>query len=83
MQGDKLKKSFQVTCSKCGQKGHNFKTCKGAPSKPNWQPCRKMAKQNQTPQQADELPVSQSAPQAAPQDVARQSVPVQGNCANA
>ncbi|MED6174201.1 hypothetical protein PIB30_066745 [Stylosanthes scabra] len=83
MQGDKLKKSFQVTCSKCGQKGHNFKTCKGAPSKPNWQPCRKKAKQNQTPQQADELPISQSAPQAEPQDVARQSMPVQGNCANA
>ncbi|MED6159409.1 hypothetical protein PIB30_042105 [Stylosanthes scabra] len=35
MDGDKLKKTFRVTCSKCGEKGHNFKTCKGAPSNTN------------------------------------------------
>ncbi|XP_072077727.1 uncharacterized protein [Arachis hypogaea] len=35
IQGDKLKRSFQVTCSKCNEKGHNYKTCKGAPSNPN------------------------------------------------
>ncbi|XP_052118923.1 uncharacterized protein LOC107493000 [Arachis duranensis] len=33
--GDKLKRSFYVTCSKCGERGHNYKTCKGAPSNPN------------------------------------------------
>ncbi|XP_025608001.1 uncharacterized protein [Arachis hypogaea] len=34
-QGDKLKRSFKVTCSKCGSLGYNYKTCKGAPSDPN------------------------------------------------
>ncbi|XP_057734851.1 uncharacterized protein LOC130950367 [Arachis stenosperma] len=42
--GDKLKRSFQVTCSKCNEKGHNYKTCKGAPSNPNWKPKKKKAK---------------------------------------
>ncbi|MED6135668.1 hypothetical protein PIB30_048827 [Stylosanthes scabra] len=36
IEGDKLKKTFRVTCSKCGEKGHNFKTYKGAPANPNW-----------------------------------------------
>ncbi|XP_029144759.2 uncharacterized protein [Arachis hypogaea] len=35
-QGHKVRKSFQVTCSKCGQKGHYHMTCKGAPANPNW-----------------------------------------------
>ncbi|XP_016191556.1 uncharacterized protein LOC107632386 [Arachis ipaensis] len=29
--GTKAKKTFRVTCSKCGDIGHNSKTCKGAP----------------------------------------------------
>ncbi|XP_016199775.1 uncharacterized protein LOC107640790 [Arachis ipaensis] len=44
IQGDKLKRSFQVTCSKCNEKGHNYKTCKGAPSNPNWKSKKKKAK---------------------------------------
>ncbi|MED6159075.1 hypothetical protein PIB30_038948 [Stylosanthes scabra] len=28
IESDKLKKTFRVTCSKCGEKGHNYKTCK-------------------------------------------------------
>ncbi|MED6205303.1 hypothetical protein PIB30_016488 [Stylosanthes scabra] len=36
VEGGKLKKSFRVTCAKCGEKGHNYKTCKGAPANPNW-----------------------------------------------
>ncbi|KAL4327647.1 hypothetical protein AHAS_Ahas13G0121000 [Arachis hypogaea] len=36
--GHKVRRTFQVTCSKCGEKGHYFKTCKGAPKIPNWQP---------------------------------------------
>ncbi|XP_057719981.1 uncharacterized protein LOC130934419 [Arachis stenosperma] len=35
MQEGKLKKSFVISYSKCGEKGHNYKTCKGAPSNPN------------------------------------------------
>ncbi|XP_016167221.1 uncharacterized protein LOC107609716 [Arachis ipaensis] len=42
--GDKMKRTFQVTYSKCGEKGHYYKTCKGAPAKPDWQPKRKKAK---------------------------------------
>ncbi|MED6220241.1 hypothetical protein PIB30_043044 [Stylosanthes scabra] len=44
MVADKLKKTLCVICSKCGEKGHNFKTCKGAPSNPNWQPKGKRAR---------------------------------------
>ncbi|RYQ94357.1 hypothetical protein Ahy_B08g089263 [Arachis hypogaea] len=32
--GSKVKKTFRVTCSKCGETGHNQKTCKG-PAAPN------------------------------------------------
>ncbi|XP_072073963.1 uncharacterized protein [Arachis hypogaea] len=35
IEGEKLKRSFYVTCNKCGQTGHNYKTCKGVPSNPN------------------------------------------------
>ncbi|MED6224455.1 hypothetical protein PIB30_084193 [Stylosanthes scabra] len=38
IKGDKLKKTFRVTCNKCREKGHNFKTCKGAAANPNWKP---------------------------------------------
>ncbi|XP_072094105.1 uncharacterized protein [Arachis hypogaea] len=30
--GTKVKKIFKVTCSKCGETGHNYKTCKGPPA---------------------------------------------------
>ncbi|XP_020981432.1 uncharacterized protein LOC110272973 [Arachis duranensis] len=33
--GNKVRRTFHVTCSKCGEKGHYFKTCKGAPKNPN------------------------------------------------
>ncbi|XP_016168257.1 uncharacterized protein LOC107610767 [Arachis ipaensis] len=38
IEGEKLKRNFYVTCSKCGQTGHNYNTCKGAPSNPNGKP---------------------------------------------
>ncbi|RYQ83318.1 hypothetical protein Ahy_B10g101964 [Arachis hypogaea] len=31
----KVKKIFIATCSKCGQKGHYYKTCTNAPQDPN------------------------------------------------
>ncbi|XP_020972487.1 uncharacterized protein LOC110269163 [Arachis ipaensis] len=64
IQGDKLKRSFQVTCSKCNEKGHNYKTCKGAPSNPNWKPKKKKAKKTDAnTEPLEQLPLSQSAPQ--------------------
>ncbi|MED6151402.1 hypothetical protein PIB30_082112 [Stylosanthes scabra] len=38
IEGEKLKKTFWVTCNKCREKGHNFKACKGVPANPNWKP---------------------------------------------
>ncbi|MED6142723.1 hypothetical protein PIB30_000288 [Stylosanthes scabra] len=32
---NKVRKTCQVTCSKCGEKGHYYKICKGAPRDPN------------------------------------------------
>ncbi|XP_057745904.1 uncharacterized protein LOC130965081 [Arachis stenosperma] len=55
-QGHKARKSFQVTCSKCGQKGHYHMTCKGPPANLNWQPKRKKAKQQQIGNQSSQLP---------------------------
>ncbi|MED6110504.1 hypothetical protein PIB30_043675 [Stylosanthes scabra] len=43
--GEKVRRTFQVTYSKCGDKGHYYKTCKGAPSNPNWQPKTKKPRQ--------------------------------------
>ncbi|XP_052111595.1 uncharacterized protein LOC110276038 [Arachis duranensis] len=64
IQGEKMKRSFQVTCSKCNEKGHNYKTCKGAPSNPNWKPKKKKPKKTVDNSQAMVLfPLSQSAPQ--------------------
>ncbi|MED6133116.1 hypothetical protein PIB30_025594 [Stylosanthes scabra] len=34
--GNKVRKTCQVTCAKCGEQGHHYKTCKGAPKDPNW-----------------------------------------------
>ncbi|XP_015971838.1 protein transport protein SEC31-like [Arachis duranensis] len=64
MQGGKLKKSFSVSYSKCGEKGHNYKTCKGAPSNPNWKPKTKRPKKKKesTSQAVVCLPLSQFAP---------------------
>ncbi|MED6109534.1 hypothetical protein PIB30_034659 [Stylosanthes scabra] len=42
--GDKVRRTFQVTCSKCGEKGHYYKTCKGAPQSKDWQPKTKKPK---------------------------------------
>nr|XP_029147083.1 extensin-like [Arachis hypogaea] len=61
-QGAKLKRSFKVICSKCGSEGHNYKTCKGAPSNPNWKPKTKKSKKGGTSQSLVVLPLSQSAP---------------------
>ncbi|MED6112657.1 hypothetical protein PIB30_063587 [Stylosanthes scabra] len=38
MEGNNLKRTFRVTCAKCGEQGHNYKTCKGAPANPGWKP---------------------------------------------
>ncbi|MED6134831.1 hypothetical protein PIB30_040612 [Stylosanthes scabra] len=35
IEGNKLKKTFRITCSKCGEKGHNYRTWKGAPANNN------------------------------------------------
>ncbi|MED6164859.1 hypothetical protein PIB30_094173 [Stylosanthes scabra] len=60
-----LKRTFKVTCAKCGEKGHNYKTCKGAPANPNWKPKtrrpRNACSGSTTPHV--EVPLSQSAPQ--------------------
>ncbi|MED6219177.1 hypothetical protein PIB30_033385 [Stylosanthes scabra] len=71
IQGDKLKKSFRVTCSKCGEKGHTYKTRKGAPSNLNWKPRTNKSRKISTPHV--ELSLSQSAPQPETNDVASQS----------
>ncbi|MED6211511.1 hypothetical protein PIB30_074423 [Stylosanthes scabra] len=63
--GPKLKRTFKVTCTKCGEKGHNYKTCKGAPANPNWKPKtrrpRNAGSGSTTPHV--EVPLSESAPQ--------------------
>ncbi|XP_020972458.1 uncharacterized protein LOC110269143 [Arachis ipaensis] len=41
MNPNKCRKTFQVTCSKCGQLGHYYKTCTNAPQDPNWKPMTK------------------------------------------
>ncbi|MED6210331.1 hypothetical protein PIB30_063167 [Stylosanthes scabra] len=52
--GDKLKKTFKVTCSKCGEQGHYYKTCKGAPARPDWEPKRKKPKKQQSNGEANQ-----------------------------
>ncbi|RYR03257.1 hypothetical protein Ahy_B06g082115 [Arachis hypogaea] len=66
----KVKEVFQVTCSKCRQKGHYYRTCKGTPVNPNWQPKRKKPKQQPSGESTltliqeptAEIQLSQSAP---------------------
>ncbi|MED6130116.1 hypothetical protein PIB30_114889, partial [Stylosanthes scabra] len=59
----KLKRIFRITCAKCGEKGHNYKTCKGPASNPSWKPkTRKPKASSQV-----EVPLTQSAPQSQPE----------------
>ncbi|MED6208888.1 hypothetical protein PIB30_049336 [Stylosanthes scabra] len=67
--GDKFRRTFQVTYNKCGERGHYYKTCKGAPQLRDWLPKKKKPKTNmaapsveQTAPAANVMPVSQSAP---------------------
>ncbi|XP_016186019.1 uncharacterized protein LOC107627713 [Arachis ipaensis] len=69
----KGRRTFMVTCQKCGQTGHNAKTCKGPP-RPKPPPKVKKngqlrAKKNTSsaPPSQDEVQVSQTAPQPLPQ----------------
>ncbi|RYR40283.1 hypothetical protein Ahy_A09g046007 [Arachis hypogaea] len=57
--GTKTRKTFRVTCSKCGDIGHNAKTCKGAPQQGSSSKAKGKKKHVQ-PQH--EMAVSQSAP---------------------
>ncbi|XP_025678958.1 uncharacterized protein [Arachis hypogaea] len=41
MHPNKAKKTFEVTCSKCGETGHYYKTCKNQAKDPNWTPMTK------------------------------------------
>ncbi|RYR34462.1 hypothetical protein Ahy_A10g049374 [Arachis hypogaea] len=62
-EGTKAKKTFRVTCGKCGETGHNAKTCKEAP-KAGINPKGKVkgkSKEKSTTTQ-EEVQVSQSAP---------------------
>ncbi|RYR17985.1 hypothetical protein Ahy_B03g062631 [Arachis hypogaea] len=78
--GSKVKKTFRVTCSKCGETGHNQKTCKG-PAAPNRRSTKLRRSTNAqstaktTNQAAEEMHVSQSAPQV--QNVVDHPNPIQ------
>ncbi|XP_016194846.1 uncharacterized protein LOC107635794 [Arachis ipaensis] len=41
MHSHKAKKTFEVTCNKCGQTSHYYKTCSNPPKDPNWKPMTK------------------------------------------
>ncbi|XP_020973267.1 uncharacterized protein LOC110269800 [Arachis ipaensis] len=70
--GTKVKKIFRVTYSKCGETGHNYKTCKGPPTtttrrptNPNRRTTSRAGSNSGTlNQNAEVVNVSQSAPQA-------------------
>ncbi|XLR44140.1 uncharacterized protein [Arachis hypogaea] len=68
--GNKVNKTFRVTCSKCGEIGHNYKTCKGPPAattrrptNPNRRKTKAGANPGTSNQPAEEIHFSQSAPQ--------------------
>ncbi|RYR25275.1 hypothetical protein Ahy_B02g058959 [Arachis hypogaea] len=70
----KERRTFMVTCQKCGQSDHNAKTCNGPPRpksppnvKENKQPRAKKNTSSAPPLQ-DEVQVSQTAPQSLPQE---------------
>ncbi|MED6170666.1 hypothetical protein PIB30_033233 [Stylosanthes scabra] len=66
IEGSKLKRTFRVTCAKCGEQGHNYKTCKGPAANPGWRPKisrkRKGNGANTSNTVQEEVPLSQSAP---------------------
>ncbi|MED6174762.1 hypothetical protein PIB30_072123 [Stylosanthes scabra] len=66
MEGNKLKRTFRVTCAKCGEQGHNYKTCKGAPANPSWKPRTSKTRKGRGASSSNtnqvEVPLSQSAP---------------------
>ncbi|RYR79072.1 hypothetical protein Ahy_A01g003940 [Arachis hypogaea] len=68
--GNKVKKTFRVTCSKCGEVCHNYMTCKGPPTattrrptNPNRRKTMAGANPGTSNQPADEIHFSPSAPQ--------------------
>ncbi|XP_072084384.1 uncharacterized protein [Arachis hypogaea] len=77
--GHKVRKSFQVTCSKCAQKGHYYRTCKGAPANPNWQPKRKKAGegvQPNNPQNVIATPLDPAKAKKQKKKVPKRSTPI-------
>ncbi|KAL4343867.1 hypothetical protein AHAS_Ahas11G0121300 [Arachis hypogaea] len=67
---NKVKKTFWVTCSKCGEVGYNYKTWKGPlavttrrPTNPNRRKTKAGTNPGTSNQPAEEMHVSQSAPQ--------------------
>ncbi|MED6210542.1 hypothetical protein PIB30_065024 [Stylosanthes scabra] len=81
MVGNKLKRTFRVTCAKCGEQGHNYKTYKGALANPGWTPKTRKNKRGKgaTTSNAsqEEVSVSQSAPQHEAQQGGTQGAPSQ------
>ncbi|XP_072074904.1 uncharacterized protein [Arachis hypogaea] len=74
--GNKVKKTFRVTCSKCGELCHNYMTCKGPPTattrrptNPNRRKTMAGANPGTSNQPADEIHFSPSAPQVQAADV--------------
>ncbi|MED6213691.1 hypothetical protein PIB30_095747 [Stylosanthes scabra] len=76
IEGDKLKKTFRVTCSKCGEKGHNYKTCKGAPANTNPRKSTRKKRRGETSTQT--APIDIQA-EAASDSQHQPSVPIQPN----
>ncbi|MED6160997.1 hypothetical protein PIB30_056596 [Stylosanthes scabra] len=80
IQGDKLKKSFRVTCSKGGENGYTYKICKGAPSNSNWKPMTNKSRKISTPHvelQTNDV-ASQPMPLAPATKRARKKQPIRG-----
>ncbi|MED6223869.1 hypothetical protein PIB30_078321 [Stylosanthes scabra] len=65
IEGNKLKKTFKVTCSKSGEKGHNYKTCKGAPANTNRR--RSTRKKRRGEPSTNTAPLATEISQSAPQ----------------
>ncbi|XP_072088368.1 uncharacterized protein [Arachis hypogaea] len=78
------KKTFRVTCEKCGEFGHNAKTCKGAPkaeTNPKGKIKGKSKKKSFATQ--EEVQVSQSAPVTQYEAPTNATVPDVGMSVNA
>ncbi|RYR27571.1 hypothetical protein Ahy_B01g051587 [Arachis hypogaea] len=83
-EGTKAKKTFRVTCKKCGDTGHNAKTCKGAPkagTNPKGKVKGKSREKSTTTQ--EEVQVSQSAPVTQPEAPTNATIPDVGMNVNA